>query len=121
MARNKREVEEGDVVDEVVETPKEGTRTFTYIGHGEDPPRKINFMGKQQFVRGVPTEVSDMEVLAKLEGHRCFVEGEVDQEMLHDQDEAAIKAADRQRAEDRRTHDAFKKQQRALAPKGEED
>lgn len=83
---------------------------YTYIGGGEDSPRVINFMGKQKFVRGVLTPVTDPEVLAKLEGGvKTFVKGEADQETLHRIDEEAKEKADLQRAEDKATDARFKK------------
>lgn len=84
-------------------------KLFTYIGAGEDPPRKINFMGIQEFVRGKAVEVSDKLVLSKLKAHPCFVEGEVEMEKLHTQDEEAVSKADQRRKEDMKVNAAFHK------------
>lgn len=82
---------------------------YTYIGGGEDSPRVINFMGKQKFVRGELTTVTDPEVLAKLDGASTFVKGKADQETLHRIDEDAKAEADLQRAQDKLTDRRFKK------------
>jgi hypothetical protein len=60
---------------------------YTYIGAGADSPRVIKLMGKQKFVRGEATEVTDPELLAKLPGITTFVKGTADQETLHRIDE----------------------------------
>lgn len=82
---------------------------YTYVGGGEDSPRIINFMGKQRFVRGELTPVTDPEVLAKIEGASTFVKGEATQEQLHRIDEEAKEEADRQRAESAAIDKRFKK------------
>lgn len=87
----------------------EGAKVITYVGQGETPPRKINFINRQEFVRGRPTVVTDAIVLAKIEGNQCFVEGEVDPEEIADMDEEAAKAANAQRAEDKAVDAAYKK------------
>ena len=46
---------------------------FQYIGHGEDPPKTINFMGKYKFTLNHKyIDVLDEAVLEKINGHRCF-------------------------------------------------
>src|SRR3990167_1394176 len=75
------------------------SKVYTYIGKGEDPPRKINFMGLQEFTRGKAVEVTDQIALGKLKTHPCFVEGEVEMEDLHDQDAEAVAKAEKQRKE----------------------
>lgn len=85
---------------------------FTYIGHGEGSPSVINFMGKQKFIRGKATEVSDPELLAKLPGIKTFVEGEVDAEVLHQIDTEAKEAADAQRIQDAETNARYNKKHR---------
>lgn len=87
----------------------EGTKVFTYVGGGEDSPRKIKFMGRQTFIRGEATEVSDPILLAKIEVNPSFVEGEVDPESLHDADEAAAEKAAAQKAEDKKLDKKYKK------------
>lgn len=82
---------------------------FTYVGKGEDPPRKIDFCGQQEFIRGKATKVTNKLILAKLISHPCFVQGEVDMESLHSQDELAAKKAAAQRQEDLRVNAAFTK------------
>ena len=75
-------------------------RAFTYIGQGEGSPHVINFMGKQKFVRGQLTEVTDGELLAKLPGVATFIEGPVEVESLHNMDADAKEKADKKRSED---------------------
>lgn len=82
---------------------------YTYVGAGEDSPRVINLMGKQKFVRGELTEVTDPEILAKIDGITTFVKDEVDQEDLHEIDEEGKAKADAQRAEDAAIDKLFKK------------
>ena len=82
---------------------------YTYVGGGEDSPRVINFMGRQKFVRGKATVITDDTVLAKVKNNPTFVQGEVDQEELHDYDEKARKEANDQRQEDQRVNDAYMK------------
>lgn len=97
---------------------KSGTvRTFTYVGAGETPPRKIMFMGVLEFVRGKPVDISvnaeNKVILGKLAGNPSFVEGDVDedkmQEILHEQDEDAARNADAQRLADRKLNAAYAK------------
>lgn len=90
----------------------EEARTFTYIGAGEDSPRSINFMGKQQFTRGKSVNISDPELIGKLIGNPTFVEGEADQDLLDMIDEEAKLDADKQRKDDARTQAAFAKKYR---------
>jgi len=73
---------------------------YTYIGQGDEPPHMINFMGRQQFIRGTPTEVTDMGVINKIRTNPCFVAGKVDQSELFARDEAAKKQVEKQRMED---------------------
>lgn len=76
---------------------------YTYVGGGEDSPRVIDFMGRQRFVRGQATLVTEKEVLAKVRNHPCFVEGDVSEEDLHDYDKSAKSKADLQRKQDMKT------------------
>lgn len=89
--------------------PASGAKIFTYVGAGEDPPRKINFLGLQEFIRGKAVEVTHPTVLGKLQGHPCFVEGEVEMEDLHDQDEEAMGLADAKRKQDLKVNAAYAK------------
>lgn len=91
--------------DETAEVKKSNKRevsgpVYTYIGKGEGSPQIINLMGKQQFVRGRPQEVTDPEILTKIDGIATFVKGEADPETLHQIDEEAKAAADAQRKAD---------------------
>jgi len=61
---------------------------FTYIGDGNLPPAAINFMGRQEFDLNVPQEVEDDELIEKLKGNKCFIEGKPDKK----QKAAAAKA-----------------------------
>lgn len=46
---------------------------YVFLGSGgEHAPTRIKFMGRVNFEVGVPTEVSDPEVLAKLKTHKFF-------------------------------------------------
>lgn len=99
----------GEDFEEQQEDEDEDGIVYTYVGAGTEPPVKINFMGKQVFIRGKATTVTNAEVLAKLKGHPCFVEGEVDQEDLHDQDEEATVKAEKQRKIDEAVNKAFQK------------
>lgn len=102
------DAEEAETTEEVEDVPEDAT-IITYIGQGEDPPRVINFMGRQKFVRGKPTPVTDQSLLMKIADNPCFVEGEVSAEELHDSDEEAREAAEEQRAKDKAKNARFKK------------
>lgn len=111
MSNNRNQPQnQPNAADKPVEQPK--SETFTYIGVGEEPPRKINFMGVQEFVRGKETPVTDPVVLAKLKGHPCFVKGAFSMEELHARDEAAAVKAGKQRKEDAVLNEAIKKKHR---------
>lgn len=116
-AKPKKQDEEVKIED----TKVSDANVHTYVGGGEDSPRKINFMGKQEFVRGQPTKITDPAILAKVKNHPCFTQEEVTQEDLHEMDEAAAKEAGLKRGMDLKTSLAYKKQQRQLAPRGEKD
>ena len=46
---------------------------YQYIGSGEDSPKSIKFMGQVRFrLNEGYVEVTDAEILAKLEGNKCF-------------------------------------------------
>ena len=49
--------------------------SFQYIGDGHGSPESINFMGQVKFkLKGAYVEVTDPQVLAKIQNHRCFRE-----------------------------------------------
>lgn len=60
---------------------------YTYVGAGSSSPQVITLMGKQRFVRGQATEVTDVEILRKIAGIHTFRAGEVSAEELHEIDE----------------------------------
>ena len=107
----KKQVKDEEVIETTEEKPsKKGKGAiYTYVGGGEDSPRVINFMGRQKFVRGEATEVTDQELLKKIVGNPTFVEGEVALEELHEYDEEAKKEAEAQRKKDARTNAAYMK------------
>lgn len=107
MAKGKTKVVEAEKSAETEEKVK--GRVFTYVGGGEDSPRVITFMGVQKFVRGKAVTVTDPRLLAKLEGHPTFVEGEIDEEELHNYDEEEKAKADAQRKADEAVDAKFKK------------
>lgn len=117
--KQKNQVEETEVEEMEEDT---GDNVFTYIGGGESSPRVIHFMGLQKFVRGRPTEVTNPLVLAKLSKgtHPTIIKGTLDdEEELHEMDEEATKAADKQRAEDKETQRIAAKENAKWAGKGE--
>ena len=56
-------------------------------------------MGLQNFIRGVPTRVTNPLVLEKIGGNRSFAKGEVDMEKYFDQDELFAKKSEEIRQE----------------------
>ena len=94
-------------------------KTFTYVGAGESSPRKINFMGKQEFVRGKAVEVTDENLIKKIEGNPTFVEGQADEETLARIDEEGEEEAETQRRQDAKTNALYTKQHKTPG-KGEE-
>ena len=113
MSKKQPKVQEPEVKDEeVVKTKGKPAYVYTYVGGGESSPHIINFMGRQKFVRGKATEVTDPEVLAKINGCPTFVEGEVDQEELFEYDEKAKQEADEQRKRDEAANAAYAKKHR---------
>lgn len=73
---------------------------FTYIGAGDTPPHMIDFMGLQKFIRGQATPVDNPVVIQKILNHPCFVRGEVDKDVMFENDEAEKKKAEIQRDKD---------------------
>lgn len=96
-------------------------KVFTYVGGGEESPHSIHFMGKQRFVRGKATVVTDPAVLAKLYGHPTIVEGEVSPEELEEYDASAKAEADKVRLRDQAINTAAKKRNGKWAEKGDKD
>ena len=64
---------------------------WTYIGGGVSPPHTTKYMGIQNFIRGVPTRVTDPRVLEKIGSNRCFAKGEVDMDYYFEQEEIEAK------------------------------
>ena len=56
--------------------------TYTYIGGGEDAPQITNFMGRQEFVIGEETEVTDTVILGKIKTNQCFIKGAVERKKI---------------------------------------
>lgn len=91
---------------------KKDGRFFTYIGGGDSSPYVITLMGKQKFVRGELTEVTDPDILAKIGGMSTFVEGEADAATLHKIDQEGKEAYEAQVAQDRATNARYNKKHR---------
>lgn len=90
--------------------PKPVTQgVYTYVGSGADSPRKINFMGKQEFVRGEAVTVTDPAVLAKLVNNPCFAAGEVKQQDIIAIDDAGAEKEKQTKAKDAKVQSAFGK------------
>lgn len=83
---------------------------YTYVGKGEASPQRINFIGRQEFIRGRPTVVKDPLVLNKIKGVPTFVEGEADPELLQDIEDEGSAVADKNREVDKKMNETFKKQ-----------
>jgi hypothetical protein len=45
---------------------------FRYIGSGKESPRKITFMGTEEFTLGEVSEIHDLVCIEKLKGNKCF-------------------------------------------------
>lgn len=73
---------------------------YTYIGSGDEPPHMINFMGLQNFVRGTAIEVTNPDVIAKIQNNPSFVKGEYDSDLMFESDEKEKKRAGEQRKSD---------------------
>lgn len=87
----------------------QGARAFTYIGAGDSSPYVINLMGKQKFVRGQLTEVTDPALLAKLPGMSTFIEGPADAELLHKIDQEGKDRYEAQRQVDQLANSKYVK------------
>jgi len=69
---------------------------YTYIGGGDSPPQVTNFMGKQEFIIGEPVDVTNPELLKKLEGNPCFTMGKVEmRKIIKATEEAKVKASNK--------------------------
>lgn len=100
--------DEPDEVEKETKGKKDG-EVFTYVGKGEESPNRINFMGKQEFVRGRPTEVTDPDVLRKIRGNPTFVEGEADAELLQQIEDEGAEHSNSNRKADKIMDAVFKK------------
>lgn len=103
------EVEE-DEGEALPETKKGKGQVYTYVGKGETSPQRINFIGRQEFVRGRPVEVTDPIVLKKIEGVPTFVKGKADPELLQEIEDEGIAVADKNRKTDAQMDANFKRQ-----------
>lgn len=111
------EDDEEDEGDDLPETKAKG-HVYTYVGKGETSPQRINFMGRQEFVRGRPVEVTDPLVLRKIQGVPTFVKGKVDPELLQDIEDEGIAVAEKNRKMDAQMDANFKKQHGGAAKEG---
>lgn len=102
-----------ETVTDKAEPKKTGKgKSYTYIGGGDGSPYVITLMGKQKFVRGELTEVTDPEILAKIDGIPTFVEGKADAATLHQIDQEGKEAMEAQRAQDLITNARYTKKHR---------
>ncbi len=69
---------------------------YTYIGGGTSAPAITNFMGKQVFILGELTKVTDPEVLAKIRNNPTFRKGKVSAEEIYEANEKVAKIAQEQ-------------------------
>lgn len=83
---------------------------YTYVGKGESSPQRINFIGRQEFVRGRAVEVTDELVLAKIENNPTFIKGEADAELIQAIDDEGHAVAEANRKIDNQMDENFKKQ-----------
>ena len=90
---------------EETKVEKVKTKTFTYIGGGEDSPNIIQVMGKIEMVRGMPVEIpvtaEYSKILSKISGCSTIVEGKIELKDLTVKDVEAKNKADKRRAEDK--------------------
>ena len=119
MAAAKKATKAKDDQADDIETKGEVLGSFTYVGGGEDSPRRIHFMGKQHFKRGEYTEVTDPEVFNKVKNNPSFIDEEIEPEELEEYDNTAYQAAEEQRLKDKALDAAIKKRYNKLASKGE--
>lgn len=102
--------DEVEVAEEAAPAKKGKGQVYTYVGKGETSPQRIKFMGKQDFVRGRPVEVTDPALIAKIEGNPTFIKGKADPELLQEIEDEGIAVAENNRAVDARMDANFKKQ-----------
>ena len=101
------EQEEQEAIEQ--DTKKVPENFFTYVGAGQSPPPVINFMGKEEFVRGEGKVVTNTEVLHKLRNHPCFINGVVSQKELYQRDKEASVIAEKNQQRDKKMNVAFLK------------
>lgn len=94
--------------EEEVEVKGKGT-VFTYVGKGETSPQRINFMGKQEFIRGRPVTVTDPKLIAKLKGNPTFIIGKANPELLQEIEDEGMAVAEANRKADKAMDAQFKK------------
>jgi len=105
VEEDETEDEDSDEEAEEEEDTKPATKSekgvgFTYVGAGEESPARIKFMGKQDFVLGRYTIVTDLKLIEKLTGNPAFVKGKVKPEVVQDiQDKAAVISAANRKAD----------------------
>lgn len=121
MARKNKEVEvEIEEINEEIEIEvtvgSADNNVYTYVGTGDTPPAVINFMGRQEFVRGEPVEVVDEAILPKLQNNPSFIKGTVEMRELHARDKAAA-----HEAAEKRQADALVQQNYARKHSGSDD
>lgn len=115
------EVDETDEeeTEEEDEPKKKGKgEVYTYVGKGESSPQRINFLGRQEFVRGRPVEVTDPIVLQKIQGVHTFVKGKADAELLQEIEDEGMALAEKNRSVDKQMDENFKKQHGGTGKEG---
>lgn len=116
--KRKSQVEESEVEEEVEEEQEEvepvADNMYTYVGSGDTPPPVTNFLGRQKFVRGKLTEVTDPIVLSKIKNHACFRKGEVNPDELFERDEQARAFYEEVMKRDRETNARFHKKHKQV-------
>ena len=99
--------------DEEDDTDEDGDPTkgqvFTYVGAGEQSPRKIDFMGQKEFIRGRPVVVTEKHLIKKIKGNPSFRPGKVSEEEIQVMEDEAAEHADAVRKADKIINRAFKK------------
>jgi len=73
---------------------------WTYIGGGHEPPQIVNFLERQVFRLGEPTDVTDPVILAKIATNGSFRLGNVSAEEILAMEAEAQKKVDLVREED---------------------
>lgn len=96
--------------DDEVDAPVGKGQTFTYVGAGEESPSRINFMQRQEFVRGRETVVTDKELIRKITGNPTFVKGKATPEQLQAIEDEGNAISNANRKADKRMNAQFHKQ-----------